>query len=303
MSNSSIIGILCEEDPKRWEKFLNHLSFSDYKIFTDKISYQQGWKENSFSEALVLGNEMSSFRIGRFQLRSDFLLTDPDKDGWPEVTIARIPDPNFPFRNSSFKLNKHLAFYTSRQPNSEWIDPFLSKRYQLEVVMTREAEILTKTGVVIHFNGHGDYQTWRTNTETGSRVLLHSEDIPPLENSPFVFSGVCLTASPRSVMLRQFLQAGVSAYLGMTAPLFGFKGDPGLEMDLLIFNAFRSARTTGDILSIPQQSFIEKFDLQDILSQCHSTSVFQPRNALEMKTLITILEFVLYGSPFVRLGT
>ncbi|MFX1534986.1 MAG: hypothetical protein ACFFDI_12245 [Promethearchaeota archaeon] len=89
----------------------------------------------------------------------------------------------------------------------------------------------------------------------------------------------------------------------MTAPLFGFKGDPGLEMDLLIFNAFRSARTTGEILHIPQQSFIEKFDLQDILSQCHSTSVFQPRNGLEMKALITILEFVLYGSPFVRLGT
>ncbi|MFX1253096.1 MAG: hypothetical protein ACFFCZ_15930 [Promethearchaeota archaeon] len=303
MSDSSTIGIICEEDSKKWKQFLDHLSFSDYKIFTDKESYQKGWKENSFSAALVLGSAMASFKVGRIQLRSDFLLADPNQDGWPEVTIARIPDPHFPFRDSSFKLNKRLAFYTSRQPNSEWVDPFLSRGYQLEVVMKREADTLTKAGVVVHFNGHGDYQTWRTNTETGSRLLLHSGDIPPLDNSPFVFSGVCLTASPRSIMLQRFLQAGVSAYLGMTAPLFGFKGDPGLEMDLLIFNAFRSARTTGDILSIPQQSFIEKFDLQNTLSQCHSASVFQPRNTLEMKALITILEFVLYGSPFVRLDT
>ncbi|MFX0091022.1 MAG: C25 family cysteine peptidase [Candidatus Hodarchaeota archaeon] len=302
MAASSIIGILCEEEPKKWDNFLTQLPFSDYRIFTNRKSYQKGWKDDPFLDAIILGAKMDKFRVGRYQLHSDFLLADPNQDGWPEVKIARIPAPELLFRDSSFKLKPHLSFYTSRQPNSEWVEPFLSRGYQLDVIIERQFEILTKTGIAIHFNGHGDYQTWRTNTETGSRILLASTDIPSLENAPFIFSGVCLTASPHSTMLKKFLQAGASAYLGMTAPLFGFKGDPGLEMDMLIFNAFRSAQTTGDILHTPQKAFIDKFRLQDILAQAHSTSIMQPQNLKEMKAIITILEFVLYGSPFVCLA-
>ena len=288
--------LLVQKNSPVWRNFAQTLARQlEADVLLDVRQWKQKWKELDYRFLTILGDQVELFHAGRYRFFSDFRYSDPNEDGIPEVIVSRCP---LPLYFSASSPTKRLCFYTSRPPNSEWVAPLLQRGYTLSVVLHHTVEPLNEANIIIHFNGHGDEHSWRSNTETGSQILLTASDVQPisLSNHPFVFSGVCITASPRSQMLRAFLQAGAAAYLGFSGPLFGVpkaKEHPGLLMDLKIFENMGVAETTGELLFKTQNEFIEEERLASLLQHIHHSTTLLPQ---KMKSVMTVMEFLLFGS-------